>query len=42
MDASYVPPDLVLRYVCTNTALALKGFQGGVAASGWVYAFDRV
>lgn len=42
MDASYVPPDLVLRYVCTDTALALTGFQGGVAASGWLYAFDRV
>ena len=42
MDASYVPPDLVLKYVCTGRTLALTGFQGGVAASGWVYGFDRI
>lgn len=42
IDSSYVPPDLVLKYVCTNTTLALTGFVGGAAQGGWVYAFDRV
>lgn len=41
MAASYVPPDLVLRYVCTGRTLPLMGFQCGVTANGWMYAFDR-
>ena len=42
MDSSYVPPDLVLEYVCTQSMLSLTGFVDGAAQLGWVYAFDRV